>query len=80
MQGLLDRGISTRRGIMAIHREAPYRGDRDKLLLVTNILTDSTIILPLFHEMTKGEQEYVLERIEQIGRDPGLSSSLASRK
>src|SRR5207249_9707030 len=25
MQNLLDRGISTRRGIMASHREAPYR-------------------------------------------------------
>ena len=25
MQGLLDRGISTRRGIMASHRESPYR-------------------------------------------------------
>jgi perosamine synthetase len=65
MQRMLDRGVSTRRGIMAIHREAPYRGAWDKLLPVTNMLTDSGIILPLFHEMTDDEQEYVLDCIEQ---------------
>ncbi|WP_433969637.1 DegT/DnrJ/EryC1/StrS family aminotransferase [Tunturiibacter gelidiferens] len=37
VQGLLDRGISTRRGIIAIHREAPYRCDWGKLLPNTNI-------------------------------------------
>jgi perosamine synthetase len=67
MQGLLDRGVSTRRGIMAIHREAPYRGDWDKLLPVTNMVTDSTIILPLHHEMTEDDHDYVAECIEQIG-------------
>ncbi len=66
MQRLLDRGVSTRRGIMAIHREAPYRGDWDKLLPVTNMLTDTTIILPLHHEMTEDDHDYVVECIEQI--------------
>ena len=28
MQELLDRGISSRRGIMAIHRESPYRSEQ----------------------------------------------------
>jgi dTDP-4-amino-4,6-dideoxygalactose transaminase len=66
MQILLDRGVSSRRGIMAIHREAPYRGDWDRLLPVTNMLTDSTIILPLFHDMTEDDQDYVVECIEQV--------------
>ena len=65
MQRLLDRGISTRRGIMAIHREAPYRGDWDKLLPVTNMVTDSTIILPMHHEMTEDDHDYVVECIRQ---------------
>ena len=68
MQTLLDRGVSTRRGIMAIHREAPYRGDWDKLLPVTNLLTDSTIILPLHHEMTEDDHDYVLDTIEGFVR------------
>ena len=68
MQELLDRGISSRRGIMAIHREAPYRGDWDSLLPVTNLVTDTTMILPLFHEMTENEQEYVIESLEEVGR------------
>jgi dTDP-4-amino-4,6-dideoxygalactose transaminase len=67
MQNLLDRGVSTRRGIMAIHREAPYRGDWDTLLPMTNMLTDSTIILPLFYGMTEDDLDYVVECIEQIG-------------
>ena len=66
MQELLDRGVSTRRGIMAIHREAPYRGDWDKLLPNTNAVTDTTMILPLFHEMTEDDQDYVIECIAQI--------------
>jgi dTDP-4-amino-4,6-dideoxygalactose transaminase len=80
MQDLLDRGISTRRGIMAIHREAPYRGDWDRLLPNTNALTDSTIILPLFHEMTEDEQDYVTQCLEQAGHQRRLCSSVVSRK
>lgn len=66
MQRLLDRGVSTRRGIMAIHRETPYRGTSDKLLAVTNKITDSTVVLPL-HEMTEDDQDYVIACIEQLG-------------
>ena len=31
MQALLDRGISSRRGIMAIHRESPYCGGNGQM-------------------------------------------------
>jgi dTDP-4-amino-4,6-dideoxygalactose transaminase len=66
MQKLLDRGVSSRRGVMAIHREAPYRSHEwDARLPVTNLLTDTTVILPLFHDMTEGEQDYVMECIER---------------
>ena len=68
MQELLDRGIATRRGIMAIHREAPYRGDWDKVLPNTNAVTDSTMILPLYHAMTEDDQDYVIECIEEMSR------------
>jgi perosamine synthetase len=67
MQTLLDRGISTRRGVMATHREPPYRDARwDKALVHTNAVTDESIILPLFHQMTDQEQEYVIECIRKV--------------
>ncbi len=67
MQGLLDRGISTRRGIMAIHREVPYRDAKwDNQLPQTEYITDNTIILPLFHTMTEEEQDYVIDCITQV--------------
>jgi len=68
MQELLDHGISTRRGIMATHREAPYRSARwDHELPETNAATDECIILPLFHQMMEEEQELVIDSIREIG-------------
>jgi perosamine synthetase len=68
MQELLSRGVSSRRGIMAIHRELPYRdGAWEERLPVTNLVTDTAVVLPLFNEMTEEEQDYVIECLEQIG-------------
>jgi perosamine synthetase len=68
MQALLDHGISTRRGIMATHREQPYRTARwDHKLPETNRATDECIILPLFHQMTEEEQVFVLDSIRELG-------------
>ncbi|HYZ82792.1 MAG TPA: DegT/DnrJ/EryC1/StrS family aminotransferase [Bryobacteraceae bacterium] len=67
-QRLLDQGIASRRGIMAIHREAPYRNDHwDRTLPFTNLLTDTTLILPLFCGMTEEEQDQVVECIRKAG-------------
>ena len=67
MQELLNRGVSTRRGIMATHREVPYRDARwTHQLPQTEFITDNTIILPLFYTMTDEEQDYVIGCIEQI--------------
>jgi len=72
MQELLNRGVSSRRGIMAIHREPPYHNDKwDVRLPITNLVTDTTVILPLFYEMTEDEQDYVIECLEEIG-DQGM--------
>lgn len=67
MQELLNRGVSSRRGIMAIHRELPYRNEKwDVRLPVTNLIADSAVILPLFHDMTEEEQDYIIEFLAQI--------------
>jgi perosamine synthetase len=71
MQALLDRGISTRRGVMATHREAPYRDPRwDRDLPETNAATDECIILPLFHQMSEEDQGFIIESIREIGSIP----------
>jgi perosamine synthetase len=69
MQELLDRGVASRRGIMAIHRELPYHDPKWKTRLpVTELVTDTAVVLPLFYEMAEEEQDYVIECIEQIGK------------
>jgi perosamine synthetase len=67
MQRLLDRGISTRRGIMATHREPPYCNDRwERILPETNAVADESIILPLFHEMSEEQREFIVDVIQKI--------------
>ncbi len=65
MARLLERGIATRRGIMAIHREACYRDEAVKLPH-TERMTDNTLLLPLYPSLTDTEQDYVIESIKQI--------------
>lgn len=63
LSDLAEHGVSARRGIMAAHRQPAYRG-RDtggRPLPVTERLTDRTLILPLFHQMTPAQQGRVIE-------------------
>ena len=67
MQELLDQGVATRRGIMAIHRECSYRDAKwDGRLPETNLIADTAIILPLFYEMREEEQDYVVNSLEEV--------------
>jgi perosamine synthetase len=69
MQRLLEKNISSRRAIMAIHRELPYRSDQwETALLKTNLVTDTALILPLFHQMTEADQDYIIEVLYSIAR------------
>jgi perosamine synthetase len=69
MQLLLDQGISTRRGIMASHQEAAYCDkDWSRRLPETERAASETIILPLFHQMTEEDQDYVIECLCNINR------------
>jgi dTDP-4-amino-4,6-dideoxygalactose transaminase len=67
MQKLLDKDISTRRGVMAIHLETPYKKMYPKLSLPeTEASTVETITLPLYPSMTMEEQDYVISSILEI--------------
>ena len=64
MQALLDKGISTRRGVMNIHLEEAY-SDQDAYRMVSGLQRSvaaqrQTIILPLFAQMTDAEVSFVV--------------------
>ncbi|WP_312676457.1 DegT/DnrJ/EryC1/StrS family aminotransferase [Microbacterium sp.] len=70
---LADAGISARRGIMAAHRQPPYRDlAPEGALPHTEHLTDSTLILPLYHQLSEADQDRVIDvllkpRTEALG-------------
>lgn len=60
MQQMLDAGISTRRGIMCSHREAPYAGTRlPAPLPASEAAQEECVILPLYPQMSADEQAQV---------------------
>ena len=70
LEHLAVQGISARRGIMASHRQPAYAGrdTGDAELAVTNRLTDNTLILPVYHQLTDGEQDRVIDAVRNTGR------------
>lgn len=65
---LAEAGISARRGIMAAHRQPAHSRRARVALPVTERLTDQTLILPLFHQMTDGELYRVCDALRTAVR------------
>lgn len=70
-EGLLEAlalaDISARRGIMASHRQAPYRHlAPPQGLPVTEHLNDRTLILPVFHSLSESEQDRVIAVLHEV--------------
>jgi dTDP-4-amino-4,6-dideoxygalactose transaminase len=61
MARLGEAGISARRGIMASHRQPASAGHPHGPLPVTEQLTDTTLILPLVHQLSDSEQSRVVD-------------------
>ena len=61
MQALLDRGVSTRRGVMTIHQEPAYAGGGPYRLPHSEVARDTTVLLPLYHALTEAEQDHVID-------------------
>lgn len=61
MQSMLDEEVSTRRGVMCIHREDAYRRVQTSAsLAVSEQVQDRCILLPLFPGMSDDEQQRVV--------------------
>jgi perosamine synthetase len=73
MEALLDRSISTRRGIMNAHQEPAYHDLPSLKLPQSEAARDSVILLPLYSSMKQSEQSYVLEQLREIS--PLLTAS-----
>lgn len=66
MQRLLDCGVSTRRGVMLIHREPPYAGAVPPGHLPhSEHAGDRSILLPMFTAMTDQQQQSVIDSLQR---------------
>jgi perosamine synthetase len=68
LAALAAAGVSARRGIMAAHLEPAYAGGATRPLPNTERLTRDSLILPLYHQMTGDEQEYVVGVLRSVAR------------
>lgn len=62
MEALSDRGVTTRRGIPAAHREPAYHSREN--LPVTDSVSRRTLFLPIYSSMTDDEVDYVIECVK----------------
>jgi perosamine synthetase len=65
MDWLFERGIPTRRGVMASHLELPYRNSGAKLPL-TEAAAASTLQLPMHPALMPNQQDYILEKLDEL--------------
>ncbi|KRA25002.1 glutamine--scyllo-inositol aminotransferase [Microbacterium sp. Root61] len=71
LTALANQDISARRGIMATHRQPPYRDlTPPSGLPVTEQLHDRTLILPVFHMLTAADQQRVIDVLREQGSAP----------
>jgi len=76
LEALAAADVSARRGIMAAHRQPAY-ADRDTgsvPLPVTERLTDNTLILPVFHQMTEAELAQVVGALIEAASGSAVAS------
>jgi perosamine synthetase len=75
---LADRGVSARRGVMASHTEPAYSGQPCPPLPVTERLSSSSLILPLFHDLTESEQDLIVSVIRAAAGRHGAKQASAA--
>jgi perosamine synthetase len=63
MRQLTAKGVASRRGVMAAHLEPTFHGIDARPLPVTERIASRSMLLPLFHEMTLGQQDRVVETL-----------------
>ena len=64
MQKLLEKGISSRRGIMTAHQESAYK-KREDSLPKSEYLRDNSIIIPLYNKMNNNEVKFIIKSLKK---------------
>jgi perosamine synthetase len=84
IQALQGRGVATRRGLMAIHREACYREDGPGRaggpLPHTEAAADQTLVIPLYPELSDEEQDYVVAQLAEALASLGPGATVARER
>jgi perosamine synthetase len=68
MQALRDRGVATSRGVMCVHREPAYAASARRPLPRSEAAQDGCLLIPLYPQMSDGEQERVAAALEHVCR------------
>jgi dTDP-4-amino-4,6-dideoxygalactose transaminase len=86
MEALLARGISTRRGVICIHRQPAYPAgtweEGPEGLAVSEQAHERGLVIPLFHQMTTDDQDAVAAALHEVcvaSPDEGAGSSRPAR-
>jgi dTDP-4-amino-4,6-dideoxygalactose transaminase len=66
MQALLERGISTRRGVMNAHQEGAYADLGPVALPHSETARDQVVLLPLHDGLTSDDQDYVVDCLREL--------------
>jgi perosamine synthetase len=67
MELMLEKGVSTRRGIMTSHRESAYRETHASVNLpLSEKYSDNSVVIPLFYPMTEQEIETVVASVKSF--------------
>jgi dTDP-4-amino-4,6-dideoxygalactose transaminase len=66
MQALLDRGISTRRGIMNAHQEPACAGGNVAQLRNSEAARDEVILLPLYEALEEADHGCVIDSLHDL--------------
>ena len=66
LQRLRERGIAAKGGIMTAHREPAYRQRCEGLRLpISEKLSDRSVLLPLYPDLTEAEQDTVIDALRE---------------
>jgi len=68
MQFLLDHGVSTRRGIMNAHQEEACADLPPQRLPRSEAARDTVILLPLYYDLAREDQDYVVRCLADAAR------------
>ena len=67
MERMLEKGISTRRGIMTSHRESAYKNELKNVSLPeSEKYADNSVILPLYYPMSTSDIETVIKEVQLL--------------